>query len=306
MHPAGSRSTTRLLASLVALALVAFAPLSLIWVARRRFDGAAPWSGVDPPWRWDAIAIRDALTDRLTESVIIDVILRLALGAAWVAVAVILVTIVAETVHMVRHGGLALPSVRGLGWSQRFARFVATGLIVVLPTTHTPRAEVHAVPTRAAIASPAYVTSVPSRVPPAAARLDAANAVSASYTAQAGDSVYEIAQRLTGADRSRTVALAERILDLNLGRVMTDGQRFTNAAYIEPDWILLLPEGLTSPADVSFPPSCRPACTSSNAVRRCGRSQRTSSAPRLAGPRSGSTTAARRWPAATGCSTIPI
>ena len=178
MHPAGSRSTTRLLASLVALAVVALAPLCLIWVARHRFGGASPWTGVDPPWRWDAIAIRDALTDRLTESVVVDVILRVALAAAWVAVGVILVTIVAETVHMVRHGGMALPSVRGLGWSQRFARFVATGLIVVLPTTHAPRAEVHAVPARATIASPAVVTPAPTRVPLADARPGDASAAS--------------------------------------------------------------------------------------------------------------------------------
>ena len=38
-----------------------------------------------------------------------------------------------------------------------------------------------------------------------------------TYTVQAGDSVYEIAQRLAGADRGQTVAVAEQILDLNLG-----------------------------------------------------------------------------------------
>ena len=59
---------------------------------------------------------------------------------------------------MIRHGGMALPSVRGLGWSQRIARFVAAGLIVVLPTTHTRRAaDVHALPVRATSASPAVV-----------------------------------------------------------------------------------------------------------------------------------------------------
>ena len=79
-----------------------------------------------------------------------------------------------------------------------------------------------------------------------------------SYTVQAGDSVYQIAQNLTGADRSRTVAVAEQILDLNLGRAMTGGQRFTNAAYIEPGWILHLPVGLTSPeADAS--PTAEPS-----------------------------------------------
>ena len=163
MHPAGTRSTTRLLASLVALAAVVLAPVGLVWVARRRFGGASPWTGVDPPWRWDATAIREALTNRLTESVIVDVIVRVALAAIWVAVGVILVTIVAETIHMVRHGGMALPSVRGLGWSQRVARFVATGLIVVLPTTHASRAETHALPVRATTASPAVVA--PAQMP---------------------------------------------------------------------------------------------------------------------------------------------
>ena len=58
---------------------------------------------------------------------------------------------------MVRHGGMALPSVRGLGWSQRIARFVAAGLIVVLPTTHAVALESHALPVRATSASPAVV-----------------------------------------------------------------------------------------------------------------------------------------------------
>ena len=80
MHPAGSRSATRLVASLLALAAVALAPVGLVWVARRRFGGASPWTGVDPPWQWHTAAIRDSLTNRLTESVIVDVILRVALG----------------------------------------------------------------------------------------------------------------------------------------------------------------------------------------------------------------------------------
>ena len=42
--------------------------------------------------------------------------------------------------------------------------------------------------------------------------------------------------------------MAEQILDLNLGTEMPDGQRFTNAAYIEPGWVLVLPIGLTPAA----------------------------------------------------------
>jgi nucleoid-associated protein YgaU len=248
MHQAGTRSATRLLSSLLTLvAVVAVAPIGLVWAARRRFGGASPLSGVDPPSQWDAAAIRAALTDRLTDSAIVDVIVRLALAAIWVAIAVLLVTIVAETAHMVRHGGMALPRVRGLGWSQRIARFVAVGLIVVLPTTQAPRAQVSAVSAHAPAAKSALIA--PARLPAPKAMPESGTATSngAFYTVQAGDSVYQIAQRLTAADRGRTVAVAEHILDLNLGTVMTDGQRFTNAAYIEPGWVLTLPPGLAPP-----------------------------------------------------------
>jgi nucleoid-associated protein YgaU len=244
MRPAGSRSATRLLASLLAFAAVALAPVGLVWAARRRFGGASPWTGADPPWQWDATTIRESLTNRLTESVIVDVVIRVALAAIWIAVAVILVTIVAESIHMVRHGGMALPSVRGLGWSQRIARFVAAGLIVVLPTTHASRADVHALPVRATSASPAVVAALQMPAAPVMPASVPASTSGATYTVQAGDSVYQIAQRLAGADRGQTVAIAEHILDLNLGTVMNDGQRFTNAAYIEPDWVLMLPAGV--------------------------------------------------------------
>ena len=70
--------------------------------------------------------------------------------------------------------------------------------------------------------------------------------------------MYDIAQRLVGADRGQTVAVAEQILDLNLGSVMVDGQRFTNAAYIEPGWVLELPAGVT-PAVADSGPVSEPA-----------------------------------------------
>ena len=74
---------------------------------------------------------------------------------------------------------------------------------------------------------------------------------------------------------------------------MTDGQRFTNAAYIEPGWVLVLPAGLDTAGGRR--PSSRPnqpPCTSSSPARRCGRSHATSWARRRGGPRSGSTTGA--------------
>ena len=149
---------------------------------------------------------------------------------------------------MVRHGGMTLPSIRGLGWSQRFARFVAAGLIVVLPTTHASRAEVARRCRRAPLtASAALVTPAPDaglrrrcpngfpRGTPAVRPTPCSRATPCTRSRSAWPA----------ADRGQTVAVAEQILDLNLGRVMTDGQRFTNAAYIEPGWVLALPAGVT-------------------------------------------------------------
>ena len=76
MHPAGSRSR-RGCSVADRLGRCRGAPLGLIWVARRRF-GSGAVGRVDPPWRWDGATIRDALDGPLTESVIVDVIIRIA------------------------------------------------------------------------------------------------------------------------------------------------------------------------------------------------------------------------------------
>ncbi len=58
-----------------------------------------------------------------------------------------------------------------------------------------------------------------------------------------------------GPDPATVADYAERVIDLNLGRHMADGERFTNAAYIDVGWEIELPttdavtvsEGPTSP-----------------------------------------------------------
>ena len=47
-------------------------------------------------------------------------------------------TIVAELIHMLRHDGLAMPDIRGLGLPQSAARFIAAGLLVVVPMISGP------------------------------------------------------------------------------------------------------------------------------------------------------------------------
>ena len=125
--------------ALVLLALVAvIAPWMLIAAARARFDGPTPWSAMPPVDEWSLSTVKGALTDRLSESTIADIVIRVGLAIAWVAIVVLLVTVVAEMAHMLRHGGLAMPDVRGFGMSQSLARVIAIGLLVVVPMFGTP------------------------------------------------------------------------------------------------------------------------------------------------------------------------
>jgi hypothetical protein len=125
---------SRFAASAVALiTLGVVVPLGLIAASRARFGSANPLAGADPPWRWGSDEVGDALSGPLADDTVIDGIIRLSLCVVWVAVAVILVTTGVEVVHAVRHRGLALPDVRGVGWAQSIARYIAVGLVAVLP-----------------------------------------------------------------------------------------------------------------------------------------------------------------------------
>ena len=83
----------------------------------------------------------------------------------------------------------------------------------------------------------------------------AAGAV-ATYTVQRGDSVLSIAATLANHDEQRTLDIADQILDLNLEATMSDGQRFSNPAYVEPGWVLRLPVTSTAitPDAIATPP----------------------------------------------------
>jgi LysM repeat protein/DNA-binding SARP family transcriptional activator len=226
----------------VLIAIAVGVPSLLVRFATERFGGPWPWSGMVPFWEWDVVG---GVTERLTDEAVVDVVVRLALAAAWVAVVVIVATVVFETVHLVRHDGLPLPTVRGLGWSQQLAHFIAAGLIVLGPVGGAARA---ARPTGPIVSSTPSVlvlddevSSVPASAHDSATPASTRDAAPVEYVVRPGDSVWAIAERFATGRPGETVALAERVLELNLGRVMADGQRFTNAAYIEPGWTLLLP-----------------------------------------------------------------
>lgn len=263
--------------SLVLFGLVAVGlPLALVVAARERFGGGAPFHGVASPADWSANRIRTALTERLTEQTITDIVIRLALVVAWVGVIVLVVSVVAEVAHMLRHDGLAMPDIRGLGFTQRTARVIASGLLVVVPlftsptsavanqgATRLPDRSVAAVlrverptPGTGSSAAHASTSAAGSRLQQPVSAEDAPFDIDSStaeraeptaapgeYIVQPGDSVYGIAERLVGPDSSRVAAFAERLVDLNLGRRMPDGRRFDNAAFIDVGWVLELPDG---------------------------------------------------------------
>lgn len=264
MNATTSKLTSFLRALVGFLILAVGVPWFLVWAAERRFGGPAPWSATPPIGDWSASRIGEALTDRLSEATLADIVIRLALAVVWVAVIVLLVTVVAEVVHMVRHAGIAMPRVRGLGLAQELARVIAAGLLVVVPTLSSASTAVaddsplRFLESRAPAAadarpdnawlvetapgpdSPAHsVGGTVDRAPPVAARARADRID--SYTVRPGDSVYGIAERLAGPDHASISATANAILDLNLGQRMVDGQMFSNAAYIDVGWVLRLP-----------------------------------------------------------------
>ncbi len=146
---------------LALLAVVVAAPLGLSAVARSRFGSANPLAGADPPWRWGSDGVGDALSGPIADDTVIDGIIRLSLCVVWVALAVIVVTTVVEVIHAVRHQGLGLPDVRGLGWAQWIARFIAVGLVAVLPMMTSSTSLASTLDARTIAAAPIDVASAP-------------------------------------------------------------------------------------------------------------------------------------------------
>ncbi|MET0663399.1 MAG: LysM peptidoglycan-binding domain-containing protein, partial [Ilumatobacteraceae bacterium] len=254
------------LSSVAFLAIAIGVPYLLVRVSTARFGSASPLGRVKS---WDSSAIGDALRNPLSDDPVVDLLLRASLCIVWIAVAVIVVDTIVEVVHQVRHHGVPMPAMRGLGWSQGIARFIAVGLLVVMPMTSVKPSLAHApvrgqspTPTRAPLVidyggafdqTSQRANGIAQDVAPAT--VPAAPTV-ATYTVQRGDSVFAIAANLAHHDEQRTLDIADEILDLNLDATMSDGQRFSNPAYVEPGWVLRLPATSAdlAPPAVATPP----------------------------------------------------
>ncbi len=261
----------RVLASIVALvALVVALPVGLVAVSRARFGSANPLAGVDLGWLGgDAVS---TLTRPIADDTVTDALIRLSLCVAWVAIAVIVVTTTLEVAHMIRHRGLPMPSVRGIGWAQRVARFIAVGLIVLIPVSTSSPSIATSLSGRAAptlsheLESSAGTESSDDasgdRLAPAPNDRSAIGGTSmVTHVVRPGESVYSIAERLAATSAGSVIDIAESIVDANLGATMGPGQRFTNPAYVEVGWVLQIPAGLVAapgvrPAEVTPPVEC--------------------------------------------------
>jgi hypothetical protein len=245
----------RFAASVAALFVVAvIVPVGLIAASRSRFGSSNPLAGADPPWAWGSDGVTDALSRPVADDTVIDGLVRLSLCIVWVAVAVIVVTTIVEVVHALHHHGLAFPDVRGVGWAQSIARFIAVGLIAVLPMLTPATSLAATLGARSVATSPFDVSTAAGwasgrveAVPLHSPNTTTGEAAGADHVVTAGQSIYSIALGLAGGDSSRVLEIADVIIDANLGTVMPGGQRFTNPAYVEVGWTLHLPASVAPP-----------------------------------------------------------
>ena len=157
--------------------------------------------------------LRALFAEPLTDRMLAETAIRIALIVAWAAVLVFIVTVAAETAHMVRHGGHHLPDIRGLRWSQRGARAVAAGLVALLPvlTQGSPAiagaSGAASLLVRAAPSPIVRAISASARPGRVAAGVHAARRqiapAAGDYVVRAGDSVFGIARPLAGPDDER-------------------------------------------------------------------------------------------------------
>jgi nucleoid-associated protein YgaU len=271
-HRAGpiARCATSLLA---VIALIGLVPLALLAVTRHRFGSSNPLAELPWPWQWSVGDASDVARSPLTDDAVVNLLVRSALVVTWVSIAVIVVTTALEVAHLVRHRGMAMPSIRGLGWAQPLARTLAAGLLVLVPLT-TPKASLEASgPPRAAAALAVVdigTNTAPSRPTTSPEDSGADASVSRSNTrirqtprlhiVQRSESVYGISEALAGDVSMTTAEIADRILDTNLGNAMVGGQHFTNPAYIEIGWELVIPADVlpvtrATPSTPNIPPT---------------------------------------------------
>ncbi len=245
------RNLRRGLGALAGLALlVVGVPAVLLRLSRALLDSANPLGGMTAPWTWSGTEIKHTLTRALDNQTVISTISRVGLTLAWMALAVIVISVALE-LRSLRVHGIHLPRLHGLGWSQAIARRLAAGLLALSTVLPSHVASAAPLTPRAIATLPVAAAPLGQSSMPASSALAQAASWS-TYTVGRGDSIYGIAGRLAAGDRIKTREIAQEILDRNLGHVMNDGRRFTTPGVIQIGWILDIPADRNTP--VTQPP----------------------------------------------------
>ena len=234
----------RALTSVITFALIVVGlPVVLTAVSQARFGSMNPLAGMS-----GRPGDLSTLGDPIADDTVIDLLVRLSLVAAWIAIVVVTVTTVLELAHRVRHRGLAMPAVRGIGWAQQIGRFIAVGLITLVPTSaSTPSVAA----SLSGLEMPTRQQHAPLRTQHSDRPADATSSTIESeslrmsiHVVQSGESVYSIAERLAAGNGTAVIDVAELIVETNLGEIVAPGTRFTNPAYLEVGWELRIPSHL--------------------------------------------------------------
>ena len=234
------------------LLLAVAAPLVLLAAARQRLGHLSPLHGMSAPWTWSVRGLQDWFSGLgrgfETSDDLIVWLFRIGISLGWICVAVLLATVIGEVIFQVRHGMPSTPRRPGLGCS-RLARFIASGLVAVLPVGVTPALAAQGAPALRAPAAVSAMAAPPSwadgglqAAPPPTRGAALPSVVGTHWSTHlvvSGDSVWSIAEQVAaGRD---IAAVAQVIVEANIGQQMNDGQVFTTPALIEPGWSLAIP-----------------------------------------------------------------
>jgi len=156
-------------------------------------------------------------------------------AAAWLGWVAFAVSVLVEI--PARLSGRAAIRLPGLGWSQRAATGLLSGVALLLaagPSVATAQAAVPHLPTVVATATTSQQAHMAPTPHQAADNHSTVHA--ATYVVRPGDSLWKIAEDHLGSGDQYPAIVA-----LNAGRVMSDGTVFHAEAFLQPGWTLQVP-----------------------------------------------------------------
>lgn len=239
-HPTSVRQTRSLFSAVSLMVLLVGAPLLLSFAHATLPVAALVKAGVHPG-TWGRL-----LRSRLDDGGVVDV----ATSVAWMAWAWLAVCVAAEMLANLK--GVPAGRLPGSRYVQPLATLLVSASLAVLPsakpTSHLRLQAVEAASIRSvghdtvsfsALAMDETESSAP-EIPPN------------TYVVEPGDTLWSIAQRQLGSP-----LLWREIAELNMGRPQPDGETLTDAHWIFPGWVLLLPTSSPVPTPIPATTSAR-------------------------------------------------